>query len=375
MPYLSFASNFLWVMVIGLLGPSIPGLVSELKINYTQAGLFFTLLSLGSLFGTLFGSMSTDYLDRKVIYGVFSFSLCVGLLGVGVAPAYGVILIVIFFMSVLGSPIGAVGQSIMIDMYPQKRERNLSLMTSFAAAGNLCAPILVSLNYTIGLNWRHSFYETALMAFLLFTAIMIIPLPPKTIYQGEGVNPLKIIVHPQVIISGLLIFLSVGVDIGFSYWIAEYFNTELNVPLRFASAVAGVYLTGVISGRFITSRLVRHVRPATIMKGSLILALVSLTIFLSQPIVSVKIVFSFFYGLGIGPLFPLLMSRGVAAFPAQPGSVTGILFSMLSLGGMVFPFLLGTLAETTSIEKSYFFIGGINLILLIAIHLWNRRSG
>ena len=38
MPYVSFASSFIWVMVIGLLGPSVPAIVSGLGISYAQAG-------------------------------------------------------------------------------------------------------------------------------------------------------------------------------------------------------------------------------------------------------------------------------------------------------------------------------------------------
>jgi len=35
MPYLAFASNFLWVLVIGLLGPSVPAILADLGIGYT----------------------------------------------------------------------------------------------------------------------------------------------------------------------------------------------------------------------------------------------------------------------------------------------------------------------------------------------------
>ena len=40
---IAFASNFLWVMVIGLLGPSLPSMISDLGMNYAQAGFLFTL--------------------------------------------------------------------------------------------------------------------------------------------------------------------------------------------------------------------------------------------------------------------------------------------------------------------------------------------
>ena len=67
-PYLSFASNFMWVMIIGLFGPSLPAIIKDLDISYTRAGLFFTVLSLGSLLGTSLGGYASDYINRKVLF-------------------------------------------------------------------------------------------------------------------------------------------------------------------------------------------------------------------------------------------------------------------------------------------------------------------
>ena len=75
MPYLAFASNFTWVMVIGLLGPSIPSIIEDLGIDYTRAGLFFTMLSLGSLFGTTLAGIASDYLNRKVLFGIVALNV------------------------------------------------------------------------------------------------------------------------------------------------------------------------------------------------------------------------------------------------------------------------------------------------------------
>ncbi len=111
LPYLSFASNFMWVMVIGLLGPSIPGIIMDLGISYTKAGLFFTLLSLGSLLGTSLGGFASDYLNRKILYSGIALVLSAGLVCVGLALSYSLILLFIFLLGLAGSPAGTVGQS------------------------------------------------------------------------------------------------------------------------------------------------------------------------------------------------------------------------------------------------------------------------
>jgi MFS family permease len=58
------------------------------------------------------------------------------------------------------------------------------------------------------------------------------------------------------------------------------------------------------------------------------------------------------YGLGVGPL---LMARGTREFPEQSGAVSGILYPGIALGGVVFPLLVGALAQSVVIAQSYWF--------------------
>jgi len=249
MPYLAFASNFTWVMVIGLLGPSIPAIIEDLGISYTQAGLFFTMLSLGSLFGTSLGGIASDYLNRKTLFTVVALSLAIGLVSMGIPASYTAILLIILAYSFFGSPAGTVGQSIMLAMFPDRRERYISLQTSFAALGSFTAP-------------------------------------------------------------------------------------------------------------------------------RMILSLASLIVFLTVPWIPVKLLAIVLYGLGTAPVFPLLMARGTALFPDQPGTVSGVLFGSVSLGGMVFPLLLGVVASSFSIRLAYILVGIIilgQLLTLIGTGVWWDR--
>ncbi|MFP4563385.1 MAG: MFS transporter [Spirochaetia bacterium] len=373
MPYISFASNFLWVMVIGLLGPSVPGIVDDLGITYPQAGLFFTLLSLGSLFGTTVGGIATDYANRKLLYAGFSGFLGLGLIAMGFAPTYIVICIIIFAFSLFGSPIGAVGQSIMLDMFPHNRAKYLSIQTFFAALGSFTAPLLVALNFTVGLSWRWPFVQTAVICFLLIPAIVFARIPDAST-ERSGHRPIKeILKNPNIILAAVLIFLSVSLDLGFSYWLAEYFKSELEVSMRLSSAIVGIYLAGVLTGRLSTSWIIRRIKSKNLLFIGLLTGFISLIIFIVVPSIPVKVIFCLIYGLGIAPVFPLVMAKGAEEYPKQPGAVTGVLFACLSLGGMLFPLLLGVLASSYGIERSYLF----NLFVIAAVaaglFIWIRR--
>jgi MFS family permease len=108
----------------------------------------------------------------------------------------------------------------------------------------------------------------------------------------------------------------------------------------------------------------------------MVLSLSSLVVFLVVPWIPVKLVTLVLYGLGTAPVFPLLMARGTALYPEQPGTVSGVLFGSVSLGGMAFPLLLGAVASLVGIRLTYILVGMIILGLLgtvIATQKWWER--
>jgi fucose permease len=257
-------------------------------------------------------------------------------------------------------------------MFPDRRERYISLQTSFAAVGSLTAPVLVWLNLRAGLSWRWTFIEAGGIAALLFLWIFIAPLPRSTGGMIRGKHLTRILGNPRILFSALLILFSVAPDLGFSYWLTEHFKTELGVPLRLSAAVVGVFLIGMIGGRLLTARMLKRFAPVGILKGGMVLSLVSLTVFLAAPWIALKLVTLVTYGLGTSPVFPLLMARGTALYPDQPGTVSGVLFGSVSLGGMVFPLLLGAVAASLGIRLTYIIVGAIILALLVAVTATQR---
>jgi MFS family permease len=373
MPHVSFASNFLWVMVIGLLGPSVPAIVHDLGISYAEAGLLFTLLSLGSLFGSSAGAIASDHANRKAILASFCVAFAGGLVAMGFAPGYIALCATVFAFSLFGSPIGAIGQSVMLDMYPDQRGRFLSIQTLFSAGGSFIAPLLVAVNLTGGLAWRWSFIEAAALALLLMTAVLLVKIPNSSADRVSRARLTSIIRNPNMIIASILVFFNVALDLGFSYWLAEYFNTELGVSLRLSSAVVSLFLVGMMSSRLATSRLIRRIATKNILIGGLSVGLASLVAFLLVPGPAAKAVLAFIYGLGIGPVFPLIVSKASEEYPRQSGAVTGLLFGCLSLGGMVFPLLLGLLASAFGIERSYLLTLFVLIGIFIGILIWIRK--
>ncbi len=289
MPYLAFASNFLWVLVIGLLGPSVPAILADLGIGYTQAGLFFTMLSLGSLFGTFLGRPGCRHgCPARPLFAGIALLMALGLSGrdcwrpptAGSWPRSSC-------SACSGAPPGWWASRSCWTCSPSGAPSCFPLQTMFSSLGSLTAPLLVSANLRPPEQpgrWRWPFAQVAGLALLLFLGILLIRLP------GGPAGPAAaggrcVACWPArgCWWSAALIFFCVAPDLGFSFWLAEHFRTDLGVGLRLSSAVVSLYLLGMIGGRLATSRLVKVWPARRLVQGGLALTLASLAAFLAAP--------------------------------------------------------------------------------------------
>ena len=276
-------------------------------------------------------------------------------------------------MSLFGGPIGAVGQSIMLQMFPQKRISYLSLQTTFAAAGSLTAPLILAFIFLSGGSWRFAFFTVAGFVLLLFIWIVFVKLPEPAAKHGNRISLKSIIADKSMILIGSMIFLSVGIDIGFSYWLAEYFTTVVGSAAAFSSLAVSAFLCGVIISRLSLSHFSDSARIGLIIAG-LILAGISLLLFLNVPFIWLKLLLCVLYGIGIGPVFPLLMARGTGLYPGKSGAVTGILFATISLGGMVFPFLIGLIGNYAGIEGAYYSLFALGILIASVVLILKKQD-
>lgn len=374
MPWTAFCTNGLWVMVIGLMGPALPFIIEEFSLDYQQAGLIFTVLSTSSFFGTFIGGWVSDYRHRKIFWLFFLCSLAIGLIIFGLSISFLMMLIVVFFMSLLGSPIGAVGQSIMLQMFPSRRGKYLSLSTMFAAGGSFLAPLVISLVLLAGLSWRTAFYLVAAMALVIFTVIIFLKLPQPVGTGHSSFSVFKLFADKRILFSGIMIFLCVGLDMSFSYWLAEYFIKSAGAAAEYSGFAVSCYLLGVILGRFINSRKPERFGVWVYPSVGLVLSIISLLLFLNIDLFQLKLVFCMLYGLGIGPAFPSMMANGTSYYPDRSGAATAVLYSMMSLSGAVFPVVIGMIGRDYGIEYAYYGLLVIMIPFVLGILLRKKFS-
>ncbi|OFX14211.1 MAG: hypothetical protein A2Z18_07995 [Armatimonadetes bacterium RBG_16_58_9] len=102
---------------------------------------------------------------------------------------------------------------------------------------------------------------------------------------------------------------------------------------------------GQVLGRLSIQCISRLIGELTIIRWSLGLAAASQVALLLAHAPAAALVAAFFVGVFLGPIWPTVVSCAGAARPEQSGSVIAVVVAGGSLGGAVFPSLVGVLAN------------------------------
>lgn len=145
-----------------------PGIQQDFKLNYTQVGTIISVFGFAWAIGAwAMGSLS-DYIGKRfviVILMIFG-GICSWV--TGLAGTFGVLLLVRTVMGFAEGGISGPASAVMMEeSLPEKRGRNLGLMTGcFVLLGGAVGPIL-STGLMASLGWRPVFFIYAVPAVIL----------------------------------------------------------------------------------------------------------------------------------------------------------------------------------------------------------------
>src|SRR5205807_5060519 len=133
-----------------------------------------------------------------------------------------------------------------------------------------------------------------------------------------------------------------------------------------ASAV-GCFWLALLSGRLVNAALLRHVPEHRIYSFSLIIMLGGFWLFLSTHSSLQVLLAAGVTGLGLAPLFPIIMSFASPALLACRNS--GWVFSSAGLGGALVPWLTGQVSARFGSLRAGFIVPTSAAVLIVALSL------
>ena len=319
----AFLSLFLVGVVVALPGAALPHWREAFAVGKAvgkEVSWFFTSLLLGLLLGIRLAQGER----RHPLFPLALFLLALALTGVALAPSFPWVVAMAFLMGLAEGVMNVHGNSLVGDLYPERRVELLNRVNVGFGLGAVFTPLALTL-----MPYRALLLLSALIA--LLAGLLVYGAPPvRSLARGEA--------------RGLLPFLlAVGLYTGLEGALATWNRVWLQ-GLGHATATGGLLLSlywlFLALGRLFLARRVAH-RPLLALKGLLLGVLLLLVLNFFPPTALLFPLAGFFLGPLFSTLFALVQARfghralgGLLYAGAAGSTLIPALFALLPLPGI-----------------------------------------
>ena len=340
-----------------IVGPLMPKIIRHYQLGLAQGALIVSFQSIGGILAIIIGGLLADIFKKSKIVTIGFALYCVGLFTVGYAPSYGLLLFS-FFIIGASRMVDTVLNAYISDLHPGNRSTYLNLLHTFYGIGAFMGPFIVRLIFEREGVWNNTYMFLSFGCIILLVLFLLIV---KKADAGIGKRrsiELKdfksILINSNMWIICFVMFLYSGHQNGISVWLPMYMEDVLNVQ-SFGSGIAlSVFWAGIVLGRFGASFLPeRYKGKKFIRKAGLIGGIfLGVGVILKIPIILVASVC--LTGLITGAIIPMLVALACNRHPENTGTVSSMIFITGTAASLVFPWIIGKMAETVGFQSGMF---------------------
>lgn len=365
----------------GLLGVAWPSIRANFGLPLDSLGVLLIASTSGYLTSSF---LSGALMARLKVGGLLAASCALtgaGLLGYTLVPEW--------WMMVLlgvgaGFGAGAIDAGINTYMASNFGEGLMQWLHASFGVGVTLGPIIMTAGLNLFDSWRVG-YRVVGIAQLFLASCFLLTVPMwqrgssvRTAEQPKALEDYKTplretLSHPIVWLSLLLFFLYTGAEVTLGSWTYSLLTQARGVASEVAGLWAGSYWAMFTIGRVMAGLYTRRVSNHTLIRASLLAALVGAIILWINPFPAASLVGVGITGLAVAPIFPGLVSSTAQRVGTHHAANTiGMQIGSAGLGAALVPGLAGILARHISLEIVPPYMCGL-FVLLISLYLLSMR--
>ena len=369
-------------MIFSITGPLLVPISDFFQLGIAQTGLPVVAITGGFLSATIFMSFLWKIDRARLLLTFFSVLLVLSLVTlVFLHTSIEIVLILLFFVGVSQGFLHVGFDTLVSEIYEQKRAKYLSILHLFVGLGAFFSPVLVG----IVLSYTSLWYLVYLILGLINLPLFII-FSRKKLYQNTILSQKTKLIHKlnlkQPLSSSFLwlmvafMFLAMGAQVSFTSWLPVFLVRVRQISPAMASYSVSVFWLTVIIGRGLFSRFL-HNADLTL---SLTIGIIFGALFIGLSFLSTGVIFIIlfvaFSGLFISIIWPALMAIGADIFPMHIGFLIGILSVSASSSIIFFSWLIGPVSKLLGLNKSVFMIPimGIGAAIILFYFRYSMRK-
>lgn len=281
-------------------------------------------------------------IGRLVIIGGIVAAL--GLLVVATAPSWWIVLA---GYVVLGAGNGLIDPSVNLYLALNHGVRSLGLLHASFGVGATLGPIVMTAS--LGSGWRTGYLvllgvELAVIAALVAARSRWAPI-------DRTAEPIRIRASAPTLLAMAVFALYTGTEIAGGQWAFSLLTEERGLGDGLAGVIVSLYWGGITAGRLLQGAVGHRFAPQRLLAGSFVVAAAGFGIVWAAGSPAFAAVGFAVAGLGFSGVFPLLVLLTPDRVGRdRAGDVMGIQFTAAATGAVTLPWIIGIIAERTTLE-------------------------
>jgi fucose permease len=372
-----FGGFVLTGLAITVIGPILPVFIARWSLNDAKAGLFSTVAFGSSLAGVGLSSLVTTYWGYRPSILAGYILMSVGLTGLN-STSLGVALIGAAAIG-LGYGMAVPGTNLYVAEMGGSRSASLVSLVNLAwGLGALaCSPLLMfslRLHFLPQLLIGCAVLGAALTLALSFAAM---PSEKHAASTTEESASAPRMTKPGVLVTAglaMLFFVYVGTEVSFSFWAATYAKRLAGGVAEMATVAPMFFFGGLMSGRALTPLALGKIRENQLAFGALCLVLLGGLLLVVSPAQKMAFASLTLCGLGCACLFPICVAWLSRWYGAGAKGVSGIMFSLGSIGGGAMPWFVGFVSEHGGGLRTGLLVPVVNAVVMLFLIALLRRQ-
>ena len=356
-----FALFTLFGTSMTIIGATLPKILANFHWNYLTAGIVLGAGAVAYFVSTFAAGYLVKHWGSKP-----TILLALTLIVAGLAffattpdPAANTLMSALIGLGQGGVEVGL--NSTILRMDERNTGRPMNLLHGAFAVGAIVGPFAVSLVMQGGLEWAVVYRGMAAVFVLLAVLMAFADLPPVQPEAAEHHEKReRLSANPAYWLSFFALFLYLGVELGVSNWVAEYFVVVFAYSPDASAMLVSLFWLGVLAGRFGVPLLYKGSRPEAALVGLSALATASIALLMLLSYLPAYAITAdvgrgllFLAGLGCSIYYPTVMTLIGECFPRSQSQAVGFAATGGGIGSFVFPFLMSSIAQNWGIRAGF----------------------
>ena len=344
-----------------ILGPLMPFLRTELRLNYTLGGFLPATLATGLILSGLISDGLARRWSRRVVFWLGSLGLAAGVILLTLSYRFESALVAVLAMGTCSSLTQVMIQAILSDQHAERRSIALTEANVAASLSTTVTPLVIGSLQSTGLGWR--MVPVLVVVFLALLALTFYrqAIPDRPVARAQS-TPEGGRLPAAFWLYWIVLFFVVAVEMSVVVWATDFLDSVAGLSRTDAVLGYSAFPAAMLVGRIAGSRLTRRSSSLTLLLMALGVTLVGFPLFWLTRLPALNILGLFITGLGIANMYPLTLSIAIGLARDQSNLASARVSMGVGTALLTAPLLLGWLADRLSLQLAY----GMVVVLMVA---------